>query len=276
MLRRIYYALSPKFRRLARKIVFFPVDLFDTIFNRREKFTPPRGQIYTGRGNFEEIGERMFRLFIKTCSIQSDYQILDVGSGIGRMARPFVNFLNGSGAYHGFDVVESGIKWCKKTYKNHPNFHFQFVPLHNDLYNLSTVNRSSDFSFPYSDNVFDFIIVTSVFTHMQEPDVKHYLTEIERVLKHNRYCFCTVFIVTDEVEDILGKKQDALFKYNYGNYFLHNEKVKDANVAYRYTAVQEMAKAANLEIVHFLPGWWPGYKKQGHTDYQDVIVLRKK
>jgi ubiquinone/menaquinone biosynthesis C-methylase UbiE len=260
---------------LARRIIFFPVDLYESLFNRRQEFIPPKGLIYTGRRHFISIGDRMFGFFTKKYGVHPDYKILDIGCGIGRMARPFTKFLNGNGSYYGFDVVEAGINWCKEAYKHLPNFHFQHTPLYNDLYNLSTTDQPSDFSFPYADNFFDFSMVISVFTHMQEPDLQHYLKEIQRVLKPDKYCFCTFFIITEEMEKQMTSKQGNLFKYRSGNYFLHNEKVKDANVAYLYGAIQDMATAADLEIIHFFPGWWSGHKKEGHVDYQDVMVLRK-
>jgi ubiquinone/menaquinone biosynthesis C-methylase UbiE len=255
--------------------MFYPVDVFDSLVGRRKELVPPKGLIYTGRKEFEEIGDRMFQLFVKDYKLEPDYKILDVGCGIGRLARPFVKFLNSHGAYYGFDVVETGIKWCKKAYSEIPKFHFEYVSLHNDLYNVSTSERPSAYSFSYANDSFDFAMVISVFTHMQEEDVQSYLNEIRRVLKPDRYCFCTFFIITAEVEHLLSENVNVLFKYNHGNFFLHDENVRDANIAYRDSALQNMVKAAGLEIVHFFPGWWPGYKKSGHIDYQDVVVLKK-
>jgi tRNA A58 N-methylase Trm61 len=66
----------------------------------------------------------MFRLFVEHCHIQPHYAVLDVGSGIGRMARPLTRFLNGAGAYYGFDIVKPGIQWCKKSMQNFQIFTF--------------------------------------------------------------------------------------------------------------------------------------------------------
>jgi hypothetical protein len=110
---------------------------------------------------------------------------------------------------------------------------------------------------------------------MQPDEVAQYLKEISRVLKPRHYCFCTFFIITEEVESHLDRIGSSLFNYKRGDYFLHDEAVKDANIAYRHGALCEMVTGSGLHIEKFLPGWWPGYKKNDHPDYQDILILRK-
>ena len=76
--------------------------------------------------------------------------------------------------------------WCRL------NFHFDFVPLHNSLYN-SHLEKSTDFTFPYPDESFDKVYLFSVFTHMKIEDIQHYLSEISRVLKNEGQCLMTSF-----------------------------------------------------------------------------------
>ena len=59
---------------------------------------------------------------------------LDVGSDIGRMARPMVGYLRPPGAYEGFDVVPEGVEWCRRRYEAHPHFRFQIADVRNGLY----------------------------------------------------------------------------------------------------------------------------------------------
>jgi hypothetical protein len=90
MLRSLYYRLSPKQRLLLRRVVYFPIDLF----RKRHELEPPKGYIYTGPGNYIEIGETFFEYFKDYGNIQPNSRILDIGSGIGRMAIPFTTYLN--------------------------------------------------------------------------------------------------------------------------------------------------------------------------------------
>jgi ubiquinone/menaquinone biosynthesis C-methylase UbiE len=273
MLRKVYYSLNPLQRRLARRLIFFPVDIIDKLSGRRPALVPPKGLIFTGR-SFIEIGDSFLNKFIDMAGLKPDSRVLDIGCGIGRMARPLTSFLKDQGSYEGFDIVPEGIEWCKKAYKDFPNFSFRYIPLKNDLYNLSVQQEARGFNFPYDDNQFDLVILISVFTHMQLPDVDHYLKEICRVLKKNGKCLSTFFIITPISEDFLDKSQDPFFPYRYEKYFLHDQKVKDANIAFKYPVIEQMAEQAGLGISSFTPGWWAGEKNK-FNDFQDILIFQK-
>lgn len=274
-LRKIYYALSPNLRRMVRRIYYFPIDAFDKITGKRPALVPPKGKIFIGPGNFVKIGNTFLQHFINQCELKPDSKILDVGCGIGRIARPLSAYLTPKGSYDGFDIVEEGINWCKHAYRSFDNFKFIHIPLRNDLYNLTSTIKASEFVFPYPDEQFDLVILTSVFTHMQEDEIKQYFREISRVLKCGKYCFCTFFLITPESEQLLNSSPDPFFKYRFANYFLHDEKVKDANIAFRYELVLEFIKTNKLSIQQFNPGWWSGRSRETSLDFQDIIVLKK-
>ena len=275
MLRKIYYALGPKQRRWARKMFYVPQDIIDTILKRRPPLVPPKGKIFIGQGNFVATGDALLQNLIETCLIKPNHYILDVGCGIGRLARPLAGFLNSDGAYEGFDVVEDGINWCKKNYAHYSNFSFQYIPLRNDLYNLETENTANVFKFPYPDQYFDLVVLTSVFTHMQLEDVKNYINEIGRILKPGGHCFSTFFIINQQTESFLDQSKNPFFPYRFDQFFLHNPKVKDANIAYRYEVVKNMVSKAGLALDQFHPGWWAGKPENTCMNFQDVLVLKK-
>lgn len=270
MLRSIYYKLSPKQRLLLRKIVYFPIDLF----RKRHELEPPKGYIYTGPGNYIEVGETFFEYFKSYGNIQPNSRILDIGSGIGRMAIPFTKFLNKEGNYQGFDVVAQGVDWCAENITSkYPNFQFKHTPLKNDLYNLNTNEEAKNFIFPYENKSFDFAFLTSVFTHMMPDDVLHYLGEIYRVLDTNKICLATFFIL-DETSRKLMSSSSMNFSVTRDNYALVDEKVKEANVAFDKAYIFEQFEAKGFEIVNYFPGTWSG-RTENTLSYQDIIVLKK-
>ncbi len=275
LLRRVYYALGPLQRRWARRLFFLPVDLLDTLLKRRTTLVPPKGRIFTGQGDFAATGNALLKNLIETCAINPEHHILDVGCGIGRLARPLTFFLNNCGKYEGFDVVEDGIKWCKENYITYPNFNFTFIPLKNDLYNLRTENTADAFQFPYPDQSFHLVVLTSVFTHMQIDEVKNYLFEIGRVLKPESHCFATFFIINKETEKFLDTTHIPFFPYRFEHYFLHDPKVKNANIAYRYEVIEKMAFEAGLIVDQFYDGWWAGKTENSCMNFQDVLILKK-
>ncbi|WP_298421730.1 class I SAM-dependent methyltransferase [uncultured Kordia sp.] len=270
MLRSLYYSLSPKQRLLLRRVVYFPIDLF----RKRQELEPPKGYIYTGPGNYIEIGATFFEYFKTYGNIKPNSRILDIGSGIGRMAIPFTKFLNTEGTYKGFDVVALGVDWCTENITSkYPNFTFTHTPLKNDLYNLNTNDEAKDFTFPYENSSFDFAFLTSVFTHMMPDDVLHYLGEINRVLNTDKICLATFFIL-DEVSKKKMLSTHMNFSVNHGDYALMDEKVKEANVAFDKNYIFTQFEAKGFEIVHFFPGTWSG-RTENTLSFQDIIVLKK-
>lgn len=275
MLRKIYYLLTPSQRLTARRIAFFPVDIFETLTGRRSKNIPPRGLIYTGTGDFIKAGEMYLAYFRQYGGLMPHHHVLDVGCGIGRMALPLTYYLSQDGRYEGFDIVETGINWCRKNISaSNPNFSFQLVKLKNDLYSDSGMEASS-FKFPYDDKQFDFVFLTSVFTHMVPHEVENYMSEISRVLKKGGVCFATFFTYGKEVPP--SGKSYFTFPVDKGYFRLLSDKVESANVAFQYSYISEtLANKYSMKIKEFVPGYWRDItQKSPGIDFQDIIVFSK-
>ncbi len=274
MLRKLYYILPPSFRLLARRLFFLPIDIYNKIFNKNIEMVPPRGLIYTGSGDFVKTGKVFLKLFIDYGNLKPHHRVLDIGSGIGRMARPLAFFLDENGSYEGFDLVDTGVKWCKKNISaKYPNFKFQKVCLLNDLY-TSSGNNAKTFKFPYKDNEFDFVFLVSVFTHMQPDEVKNYLDEIGRVLKTNGRCLATFFILNDYTLKSMDKNFN--FPVNCGEYRLMDKKVKAANVAYNEDyLVNNLISGNNMAIKNIIYGYWCNHEKSEKYSFQDIVVFEK-
>jgi SAM-dependent methyltransferase len=268
MLRKLYFRLSPKGRRIARRIYFFPHDLIHRSFRKSDYLVPPKGMTFVGSGNFELMGDKFFKHIVETTQIKSDSSILDIGSGIGRIARPFSKYLDKKGEYIGFDIIDYGIKWCKKKYQKFSNFRFDFYPLKNDLYNLSAQASAAEFVFPYPKEKFDLVILVSVFTHMQKDEVENYFYQISSVLKKDSFCYASFFILER------GKKSE-FFSYDFGDYHLHDLKVKNANVAYDMDFILSTASRCGLTLQKYFPGWWISGYKPDTCDFQDIVIFKK-
>jgi ubiquinone/menaquinone biosynthesis C-methylase UbiE len=274
--RQIYYLLSPKLRRLVRRMYYFPIDLYEKISHKRDDITPPKGKIFIGPGDFLKIGEKLKNDFVIYGGLQPHHYVLDIGCGIGRIAIPLTKYLNSNSKYEGIDIVKEGIDWCqKKINPKYPNFNFTHIDLQNDLYNLETQNKASEFKFHFSDSSFDFIILTSVFTHMQEADVINYLGEISRLLKKGGKCFVTFFIIDEHAKSFLNSSSKPFFPFEFDHYYLHNEKVKDANIAYKSDFIFPLISSKGLETKFHHKGWWCGNDKNNCVDFQDVLILEK-
>lgn len=267
-LRKIYFALGPFGMRLARRLFYLPVDLF----KKRPPLVPPRGMIFTGSGDYIKQGLTFLEYF-KEAGLKPHHSVLDIGCGIGRMARPLTEYLQSNGIYHGMDIVQDGIKWCQKHISAaHPQFHFHCINLRNSLYN-NQGTAADQIQFPFENEEFDFIFLTSVFTHMPEREVHHYLMEIHRMLKSDGICFATFFLLDEEVRKTMKSESNMMqFPYDFGSYALHHPKVDAANIAFD--------KAQLLQKIHpffSVKEDWPGKwcKRAEGKDFQDILVLKK-
>src|SRR5437016_675518 len=84
-------------------------DVADTMSGRRDRLTPPRRlSSYVGRGDFRGTGEEFLELFRTLADLRADDRVLDIGCGIGRMARVLVPVLAPPGSYDGFDIAAPG------------------------------------------------------------------------------------------------------------------------------------------------------------------------
>ena len=277
MIRDVYYLVGPKLRRLMRRVYYLPSDLMDTITGKRDALTPPKGRVFIGSGDFIKQGNSILQQFINLGSLNKNARVLDVGCGIGRLAVPLTKYLDENGSYEGFDVVKSGIDWCEKHIsRKFPNFKFTHIDLKNDLYNLGTETQAKEFIFPYHENEFDFVFLTSVFTHMMPEDMEAYLRQIQRVLKKGGTCFATFFIMNEESKNLMQASDGIKFNYNFGNYYQHNYHVKEANIAFEETYLDKLFSEAGFDIENKYFGYWSGREKEKSVDFQDIVILKKK
>lgn len=275
-MRNVFYAVSPKWRYRLRRFYYFPIDLYEGISGKRPKMVPPKGAIFTGSGDFVLQGENFLKHFIALGNLQPHHRVLDIGSGMGRMAVPLTKYLSVQGSYDGFDIIPMGINWCNKHIASqYPNFHFKLATLNNRLY-TDQGKPAASFEFPYSDNSFDFVILTSVFTHMMPEDVRRYMVEINRILKTGGTCFATFFILDEDAIGFMNKEIEPFFPYPKGNYFLHNLKVPEANIGFIPSFIEMLCTESNLQKTAFYPGWWSGRNRENAKDFQDILIFSKK
>lgn len=274
--RKFYYAISPSMRYVIRRIYYLPIDIYETIVNKRNPMIPPKGLIFIGSGDFKKQGDHLLDLLIKYADLKPDNTVLDIGCGIGRLAVPLTQYLNPDTHYEGFDIVKIGIEWCeKKITTKYPNFHFLFVDLKNDLYNLKTNEEAKSFKFPYPEKSFDCIVLTSVFTHMMPEDVDNYLKQISFVMKDNGKCLASFFLLNSDVKkQMLDNKIKFQFPYQYNGYSLMDKNVKEANIAYEETFLSSILKKNGLSTLSIYQGSWSNGASA--LDFQDVVIIKKK
>ena len=85
------------------------LDLADRVTGRRDPLIPPRRMSqYVGHGDFAAVGQEFLALMRTHAGLAPGDRVLDVGCGIGRMARVLTTVLRPPGTYDGFDVARFG------------------------------------------------------------------------------------------------------------------------------------------------------------------------
>jgi SAM-dependent methyltransferase len=274
--RKLYYALPPAWRLTARWIAFLPTDVWNKILTKQDELVPPRRLIYTGAGDFVRIGKLFLQDLTDHHLVESNSTVLDIGSGIGRIAIPLTTYLE-NGSYEGFDIMEPGIRWCQqKITARFPHFQFTRVNLANDLYQ-NTGQPASQFVFPYQDGRFDLAIATSVFTHMLPEEIIRYMDELYRVLKKGGHAYLTFFLLNSDSKTHMQQGGNEFnFRFDHGNYCLLNEKVKSANVAYEERFLtDQLINPSRFKIENIHYGTWSTGEKGSPIAFQDRVIITR-
>ena len=243
-------------------------DALDRVRGSRDPDLPPRRlQVAVGGGDYLAIGAEYARLFKELGGLEPDHDVLDVGSGSGRMAYALAGWLRGR--YEGFDVVPEAVEWCQANIAaRHPNFRFRVADIRSERYNPGGASDAASYRFPYDDASFDFAYLTSVFTHLQRPAVERYVSELARVLRPGGRCFATYLLMNDEAERLLGGH--GQFEVDQGDQLVVDERVPERAVAFREELVRELHDRHGLPIEAVHPGSWCG--RERYTSFQDITI----
>jgi len=265
-----------KFKALIAPAYYKILNIYDAIFHSDIEFLPPRGIRFVGNGDFIKTGNEFVEYFINKAGLKPEHHVLDLGCGIGRMAIPLTKYLNKEGSFEGFDIAEKGIEWCQKNITpKYPNFRFQVADLYNKLYHPKGKYLDTEYKFPYKNNAFDFVYLTSVFTHMLSGGVENYMSEISRVLKPSGRCLITFFILNEESEQLIKEEKSVFsFKNDHGIYRVQNAEVPEDAIAYQEDYLRNLFSKNSIRIkepVHF--GAWCG--RSNYLSFQDIVIAEK-
>jgi ubiquinone/menaquinone biosynthesis C-methylase UbiE len=234
-------------------------------------------QGYSGNGEFIGVGEQFKRHLIELCGLGPDADFLDIGCGIGRIARSLAGFFSVRGRYRGFDVAANSIAWCRDNIESrHPNFDFQLVAVHNDHYSPGEPRGGSDFTFPYPSDCFDVSLAASVYTHLLPEVAANYIRETARVLKPGGRALVTAFLINSDSRYLIKTGQSKIFTFGFEKAPYRYQYVDrpEQGLAYEESWMIEQFENAGLQIeggVRY--GMWCGRKQA--LSYQDIIIVRK-
>ena len=253
------------------------LDALDQLLGRQDDLVPPRRMVANiGGGDFRRIGNEFLPYFIELGNLQPHHRVLEVGCGVGRMAVALMPYLKEKGRYDGMDIVAEAIDWCQHhiTPRN-GNFTFHQVDIYNKKYNPKGTRAPSEYTFPFEDHSFDFIFLTSVFTHMLPRDMERYLSEISRVLKVGGRCLITYFLLNPESKQRMEAKVSRReFGYELEGCRVRDREIPEREVAFEEQTVRGLYQRHHLAIMEPIRyGSWSG--KPDYLSYQDIVVASR-
>jgi len=234
------------------------------------------------------VADFYLKIFIETGKLSSRDRVLDVGCGVGRIAQALAGHLEPTARYEGFDISRAAIDWCRENITpRHPNFRFEHADVYNEFYNPAGRSRARLHRFPYADSSFDFVFLTSVFTHMMPHDLRQYLAEISRVLAPGGRCVITFFLHNDATAEAIRAGRSAFqlpHRYGkpsravgsgpeYGDCLTESDVEVERVVAYEENWVKDQLASCGLtpDSQH-LVGHWSGRTGPG---FQDIVAATK-
>lgn len=179
--------------------------------------------------------------------------VLDLGVGCGRVIRRF-HELHPQASLTGADIDSEAIAWLRQNYGSVGTF----VTLPH---------------FPPSEleaGAFDLVYAISVFSHLNEEMQFAWLGELQRITKAGAHLLLTVH----------GRKHQLMFPddiqqriVSRGFYYNEDSAVTDGLPSFYKSTIHtrdyvEREWSRFFEILH--------YEEQGHADYQDLILCRKR
>lgn len=236
-------------------------------------FTPRRGDYAR---EFITSGDRVAAMLKSYGDLKPDQQVLDIGSGIGRIARALTAYLSKDGQYRGFDVDPRAVAWCQRSYSGFSNFLFAYAPVgYINVKGRGSI-RGEDLVFPYLDATFDLTFSMSVYTHLNRATVDHYLAETSRVLRPGGKCINTFFVLDDfALEAMHSGHADRRYVRQADGVYVADLDNPNFGIGFTPDVINTFHESHGLTIVPPIRfGDWSGRKVESFV-YQDVVVARK-
>jgi len=201
------------------------------------------------------------------------YSIVDLGCGCGRIATYLAQWLDASN-FLGVDIWRAGIDWATEhitaTYGNY-RFHCS-VP------GQKGYDASEHHRVPVEAAQTDYVISTSLFTHLDVRACDGYLQEIGRILKPGALAYLTFFFRDEEsmpaAEQIAQRLKMPMTKEADAWFYGHDGYIDIFHDRERVIAV---ATRAGLRPVLHRDGHWRGPARSSTNPmaFQDLLVFQK-
>ncbi len=177
--------------------------------------------------------------------------VFDFGCGCGRVARQILQQREQPERYLGIDLHAGMIRWCAEHITPRaPHFNFVHHDVSDENFNPGT-GKPRVAPFPTGDGEFTLVNAISVFTHLTEDKVAHYLRESARILSEDGVVHASFFLLD---------KREFPFMQTHTNALYVSWEHPAAAVAFDRSWVLARAREAGLTVVAAHPPSIRGYQ----------------
>jgi SAM-dependent methyltransferase len=238
----------------------------------------------TGAGpeTWDWIGAAHIRNYERQMGLFPEMHFVDIGCGIGRDAFQLMDYLAPTGRYLGVDVTRDSIAWCQRHLTaRDARFTFHHFDAMNELYNPFGRQKTSDFHLPVADGSVDRIGLASVFTHLLEDEVLHYMREFRRVLKPSGLVHASFFLYSQAALDAAQTLGTTAWKATFAirqsdGVYSNDPTYPRGAVAYTDATLQRLMREAGLcSDRPYVKGAWSGLHGDAAEEGQDAVILRR-
>lgn len=242
---------------------------------------PPLEALFDGTSNhpdFEQIGDNFVdKILVSRAGLLPNHRLLDVGSGNGQKARPLTAYLKEEGSYDGVELVQAAVDWCEEAYARYPNFHFHRADVRNQHYNPAGTISPASYRFPFADESFDMVLLSSVFTHMLPEGLENYFGEVTRVLKPGGRAVVTYFLWNEEAAEKLSRSENpTLFSHVHREGVCRLFELEDPEraVCYHEDYIRSLYLKHGHHVAEVSYGFWCGRKDIMRCQQDTVISVK--
>lgn len=239
---------------------------------------PPNYPAEIGDGDYRQIGAEFLASMVRVGGLRPHEHVVDVGCGLGRMARPLQHFLDERARYFGVDVSRSSIDWCQRHVVNgDPRFGFAHLDAFHPLYNDGGAVLLEKADLQVLPRPVDFVMMVSVFTHLSEPMITRYLAETYAMLRKGGRLFATFFLVNDENRDAVPYSPRYPFLPATGSAIHHlaDDTLLAAVAVEEEWLLKHAIETVGYSLFNRRRGHWWQTAPTPDTPFQDIVVLQK-
>jgi SAM-dependent methyltransferase len=242
-------------RRRLDRVFLDPFDAVWRAFTGRRHWPPYSLRAFVGGAKgFDQVGKWFLEELRGLGLFSRGAHILDIGCGCGRVSYTLAtdSALRALGvSYWGMDIDRANIEWCQRNITRQDS---RFTFYHADCYNPSYNPRGSvdakSYRFPHPDSSFELILLSSVLTHVMPEELRHYLSEVSRLLAPGGVAYASFFLYDSEVQVTGGLTRHGIsFPYLRDDYALNREDYPANAVAYQEAFVRAMVRDAGLRVI---------------------------